>query len=138
MERLEASGGRGDSFAARQITTEQVATSQLVIVAGREHRAAVTRLFPKALPRTHALLDLAQLADQVSDQELSSLPAGPSEHLAAVVELLASKRGRVLPLSPEEATVHDPFRQGPRDFDRMQTQIEDALPRVLRVLDKRA
>lgn len=136
-ERLERAGGSAEDFAARQVTREVLEQAQLVIVASREHRTAVTRLYPKALNRTHALLDLAQLARQVSDDELDALPTDPREHLDATVRLLASKRGLQMQLPPEQADVHDPFRQGPEAFDLMQAQIEDALPAVVRVLDRR-
>lgn len=138
LQRLSARGGVGDGFAARQVTPQIVGENQLVIVASREHRTAVTRLYPKALGRTHTFLDLAQLADQVSDQELAALPSAPAEYLGGLVKLIASKRALVPPLTPEQALVHDPFGQGQADFDQMQTQIEDALPHVVRVLGKRA
>ncbi|WP_420174351.1 hypothetical protein [Luteococcus sp. OSA5] len=130
---LEAQGGVGADFRARQIAKEILAEQQLVIVAAREHRAAVTRMWPKGLARTHTLLDLAQLASLVSDEELPERSDARS-WFDAVVPLLASKRGLQMPLPAEQAEVVDPFRQSAEVFARMQKQIEDVLPSVVRVL----
>lgn len=130
---LEGRGGQGDDFVARQITPEILADQQLVIVVSREHRKAVTRMWPKALSRTHTLVDLAGLASKLADEELPPR-ASAQEWLTAVVPLLASKRGLELPLSAGQASIVDPIGQGPETFAQMQQQIEDALPQILRVL----
>lgn len=129
---LEARGGAGEDFRARQLSKEQLANQQLVIVAARDHRKTVTRLWPKGLARTHALLDLAQLASLIRDDELPQRSDARS-WFEAVVPLIASKRGLQMPMPEDQAEVVDPFRQGPETFQRMQQQIEDALPQVLRV-----
>lgn len=129
---LEARGGSGDGFRARQLTKDLLAEQQMVIVASREHRKAVTRLWPKGLAKTHALLDLAELASLVKDEELPERTDARA-WFEAVVPLIASKRGLQMPMPAEQAEVVDPFRQGPEVFDRMQAQIEGALPQVLRV-----
>ncbi|MEL4506373.1 hypothetical protein AAEX63_15975 [Luteococcus sp. H138] len=130
---LEATGGQADDFVARQLTPVILADQQLVIVASRDHRKDVTRMWPKGLSRTHTLVDLAGLAAKVTDEEL---PPRTSAHewLAAVVPLLASKRGLELPLPAEQAAIVDPIGQGPEVFAQMQQQIEDSLPQLLRVL----
>lgn len=130
---LETCGGRGDDFRARQITKEQLADQQLVIVASREHRKTVTRLWPKGLAKTHTLLDLAQLASLVKEEELPDRTDSRS-WMDEVVPLLASKRGLQMPMPAEQAEVVDPVGQGPEVFNLMQRQIEAALPQVLRVL----
>ena len=133
LSRLGAAGGAGEDFRARAITRELVADAQLVIVATRDHRGAVSRLYPRALSRIHALRDLAQLAEGVADDELPGRTSARA-WLDEVVPLIASKRGLRPPLEPREADVVDPFRQGRDVFDTMSTQVEDALPQVLRVL----
>lgn len=129
---LEERGGIGEDFRARLITKELLADQQLVIVAAREHRKAVTRLWPKGLARTHTLLDLAQLASLVSDEELPERTDARS-WFDSVIPLIASKRGLQMPMPEDQAEVVDPFRQSPEVFAQMQDQIEGALPQVLRV-----
>ncbi|MEL4359208.1 MULTISPECIES: arsenate reductase/protein-tyrosine-phosphatase family protein [unclassified Luteococcus] len=131
---LEGRGGSGADFIARQLSKEILADQQLVIVASREHRKLVTRMWPKGLARTHTLIDLAQLAGKVSNDELPSRELGPRGWLAALGPVLAAKRGLELPRPAAEAEVVDPIGQGPEVFSRMQEQIEAALPPVLRVL----
>jgi len=130
---LETCGGRGDDFRARQITKEQLVDQQLVIVASREHRKTVTRLWPKGLAKTHTLLDLAQLASLVKEEELPDRTDSRS-WMDEVVPLLASKRGLQMAMPAEQAEVVGPVGQGPEVFNLMQRQIEAALPQVLRVL----
>lgn len=133
LSRLGVAGGAGEDFRARAITRELVSDAQLVIVATRDHRGDVSRLYPRALSRIHALRDLAQLAEGVADDELPGRTSARA-WLDEVVSLIASKRGLRPPLEPREADVVDPFRQGRDVFDTMSTQVEDALPQVLRVL----
>ncbi len=133
LSRLTGAGGAGEDFRARAITRELVADSQLIVVATRDHRGAVSRLYPRALARTHTLRDLAHLAAGVGDDELPPR-ASAREWLDQVVPLIASQRGLRPPLEPREADVIDPFRQGREVFDTMSIQVEDALPQVLRVL----
>ena len=133
LSRLGVAGGAGEDFRARAITRELVSDAQLVIVATRDHRGTVSRLYPRALSRIHALRDLAQLAEGVADDELPGRTSARA-WLDEVVPLIASKRGLRPPLEPRDADVVDPFRQGRDVFDTMSTQVEDALPQVLRVL----
>ena len=130
---LEARGGSGRGFRARQLTKKILVDQDLVIVASREHRKAVTRLWPRGLGRPHTLLDLAELAPLVADEELPQR-TDAGAWFASVVPLIASKRGLQMPMPAERAEVVDPFRQGPEVFERMQTQIEEALPALDRVL----
>ncbi|WP_409483685.1 low molecular weight phosphatase family protein [Arsenicicoccus dermatophilus] len=133
LDRLRSAGGEGDDFRARALTVDLVAPAQLVLTATRDHRAAVVRLAPRALARTFTLLDLADLARDLPDEALPAVGAA-RDRLAAVVPLVAARRGRRPPLPPQEADLVDPFRRDAAVLDRMTGQVAGALPQVLRVL----
>lgn len=125
----------GSDFRSRALDKDILAEASLVITAERNHRTLVTRLHPRCLRTTHALRDLAQLAETV---EIPHAPTGvgPTDWFAVVVPLLARQRGIAPPLPAEEADVIDPYRRDEAVFDLMERQIEDALPSVVRVLGK--
>jgi len=132
-ELLRQAGGDPEGFAARSISPELLSDRQLVIVATREHRALVTRLYPKALARTHTLGDLALLAGLIGDDELPER-ADAHSYVAALAPLVAGKRGLQLPPSADMVDIVDPIGQPFEVFQRMSDQIERALPSVLRIL----
>lgn len=121
---------------ARRLTAPLVASADLVLTATRVHRTATTTLHPRSLGYAFTLADFAHLCASVPDEDL---PRGASvgEQLRTAVALIASRRGFVPPLEPEQADLVDPFRQSDQAWERMIGDAEAALVPILRVLSPR-
>ncbi|CAN7343493.1 low molecular weight phosphatase family protein [Knoellia sp. LjRoot47] len=130
--RLVAVGANAEGFAARQITREIVAASDLVIGATREHLSEVVPLHPRALRYSFALHDLGDLLAAVTPEEIAAAPG--HNRVAKVAAAAISKRGIVHPRLPEQSGIVDPFRRDPEVFDQMVTEISSSLPAVVAAL----
>lgn len=120
MARLvESTGASADGFTARQLTPGILAGQDLVVVASREHRAAVVRLAPGLVRRTFTLLELARLLT------VAAPPAGDiTERVRALPALAASARRRV---EPGVDDVVDPIGQSDVVYRRSFEQIAPAV-----------
>jgi protein-tyrosine phosphatase len=105
---LAAYGIDGADFRARELVAEHVADADLVLTATREHRAAAVVLQPRAAARTFTLRELARLAGAVERLEATD----PVERAHELVRVAAGKRGLVLPATPRDDDLADPY-QGP-------------------------
>lgn len=125
-----------EPFTARQLTPDLVAAADLVVTATRDHRAAVSRLSPRALRTAFTLGDLADLAAGVDLDEERSGGERPTtaSGVARVVALAAARRGIVPPKPAAEVDIIDPFRREDAVFARMAEQVLAALPPVVRLL----
>jgi protein-tyrosine phosphatase len=101
-------GVDGSDFRARELVAEHVAGADLVLTATREHRAAAVVLQPRAAARTFTLRELARLAGAVERLEATD----PVERAHELVRVAAGKRGLVLPATPRDDDLADPY-QGP-------------------------
>lgn len=104
---LTRAGGDPSGFLARLMGAEHVRASDLVLTATRTHRAAVSRLDPRAARRTFTIREFGRLAAAV---DASLLPDGdPIPRLRAAIEEAASHRGLVTPEHPDDDDVPDPY-----------------------------
>lgn len=136
--RLVNAGGTATGFVARDLTRELIERADLIITATREHRSKVVQADPKALRRTHALADLAQLCsgrDGLPTVE-SRRNQAPEGWFSVVIPWLAQRRGLLPPLPETESRITDPYGRDDAAFDAMAADIEAALPAVLSVLGR--
>lgn len=130
--RLQGAGADVADFAARLLTAELVAESDLILTATRAHRSEVVRLEPAALRRTYALGDFS---DHLAAAELGDPEPGESRvaHLARVV---SSGRAAVQPRSTEEVDIVDPYGRPDHVYAEMAGQIERAIgPLIVALVD---
>ena len=130
--RLRAAGADADNYAARQVTRDIVAASDLIIAATREHLSQVVPLHPRALRYGFALHDLGDLLAAVTPAEIAAAPG--DNHVAKVAAAAIAKRGVIAPRLPRDSGIVDPYRQPGAVFDQMVAEIATSLPAVVRAL----
>lgn len=117
----------GSHHRAQQLTSDLVAGADLVLAATREHRADVARLEPIASRRTFTLREFARLAANVDAHELDGLARG-AERGQELVRAVAARRGTLVPLTqPSDDDLDDPFRQADSIYDRVGSEIAEAV-----------
>lgn len=72
-----------EPFQARALTPDLVREASLVITATRQHRTLVARMDPRSMKKTHALRDLANLADHIVFPSPAVSTSGPGESVTA-------------------------------------------------------
>lgn len=107
--------------AARQLTRELVAESDLVLTATRAHRAEVLDLDPRALRRTFTALELAGL---VEDAESGSV--------AELVADAAARRSQ----GPVDVDLVDPIGRSEQVHAEVATRIEAAVASIASALQR--
>jgi protein-tyrosine phosphatase len=119
----------GSAFRARELLREHVETSDLVLAASREHRAAAVVLFPRASSRTFTLRELARLCTAVDPASLPEAdgPGGVVERGRALVRAAAACRGLVPPASPRDDDLEDPYRGPEAGFRTTAALVQAAL-----------
>jgi protein-tyrosine phosphatase len=130
---LSERGADPDRFRARRLTDADVAAADLVLTAGREHRARCVELYPRHLLRCFTLRQWHRLAGAVDASALPGAdPVLRAEHLRA--EALAV-RGTIRPLPPSDEGLPDPLRAPAAAFhscaDEL-TAVADRLSHLLR------
>jgi protein-tyrosine phosphatase len=123
---------------ARAITIEQLREASLVLALSREHRRAIVEMLPRGARHTFTLRELERLLTGVSDSDFDAMrdmdPDDVDGRLNELVEVAASRRGRVLPPdSPEDDDVIDPYR---RDDDVYRVSAEQIVSAVDRLLEQ--
>jgi protein-tyrosine phosphatase len=111
------------AFRARELTTEMVESADLVLVASREHRAAVVTMVPRAVTRTFTLREFGRLAAGV---DVGALPFDVVARGLALVSAVAGRRGLV-PAGPEGDDLADPYGAPARAFEHCAADIVDVL-----------
>ncbi|GGF43792.1 protein-tyrosine-phosphatase [Marmoricola endophyticus] len=114
---LEAAGGTGDGFVARQLNDPMIRDADLVLTATTDVRARVLEDVPGALRRTFTILDFAALVDSAP----RLLPAS---------DLVRDASDRRSTLRDVEHDVPDPINQGPEIF----AMVSDQLLRATRTI----
>jgi protein-tyrosine phosphatase len=121
-------GGDPDGHIARQITTDLVDDADLILVAAREHRAAVAQLVPRASRKTFTLREFARLAE---NEDTWATPLGDeSSNLASLpsfVAELAARRGSVRPEDPSDDDVIDPYRRDDAVYRQSRDEMAPAI-----------
>ncbi|HEV7171271.1 low molecular weight phosphatase family protein [Pedococcus sp.] len=137
---LESNGYSAEGFVARQLHAELVAEADLVLTATRAHRGKVAALHPKALQYVFSFREFADLVvplgDGLPDAGAAMGTGEAADHLRTVVMAAKAQRGTRAPLRDDDADIVDPYRQPQVVFDRMATQIMEALPIVARALGR--
>lgn len=105
VEALAEIGVHEGAFRARELTSDLVRSSGLLLTATREHRVAVLTHDPTALRRTFTLREFARLVEVVDG--VPGRPGHVGRSPAALVSVAADARGRVR-LAPAEDDVADP------------------------------
>ena len=123
LARLGVDDVSSSAFRARELTAEMVETADLVLVASREHRAAVVTLVPRAATRTFTLREFGRLSRGV---DAAGLPAGVAERGRALVSAAAGRRG-LSPPGPEGDDLADPYGAPARAFEHCAADIVDLL-----------
>ena len=118
---LAPHGLSADGFAARQLTTELMRTSDLVLTATRSVRSRVLEEEPTAMRRTFTVLELAALVDTV----------GPGESPADLVARAATERSRAV---LDDYDIPDPIGRGPAVHARAAELMDGAVERIAKGL----
>lgn len=143
---LEARGGSGQGFAARQVGADLLRQSDLVLVMTREHRRAVVTLAPAALRKTFTLPELARIARAHATRTDGSHTDGSHTNgshtdgkgpAAALRELAAAApalRGPTAPPNPSDDDVADPHRRPLEEYEQAAGRIGDAVDEIVGAL----
>lgn len=106
---LRTLGGDPTDFRSKQLTTRDIETADLILTAGREHRAFVLEQEPRALRRTYTILEFAHLIELL---DLKPHPAGDPRQVVATA---FAHRGDVTLASYD---IEDPYgRPGSKQHD---------------------
>ena len=139
-EVLAERGADPHGHVARGLDAETVASADLVLAASRAHRSEVVRRLPRASRRVFALPEFARLLE---DAERSGTLAGAPAELGAVetlrfaVDAAADRRGFAPPPDdPAADDVVDPYRRSRSVHEQAAVQLDDALGRIVGVLER--
>ena len=131
---LVAYGADPAGFRARDLTSDLIAESDLVLTATRAHRGTVASMYPKALRRVFTFRDFADLVAGVDGVSARVTDRDPRVWIQQVTEHAAASRGLSPPLEPAQADIVDPFRREDKVFTTMAQQIVGSMPAVVRAL----
>ncbi|MCU1639279.1 MAG: low molecular weight phosphatase family protein [Microbacteriaceae bacterium] len=127
-------GGEPTVHRAQQLTPELIASADLVLTAGREHRSEVVSLHPRASRYTYTLNQLARLIANSPVEPVETSPSAEHssrdhlERLRAYVQQVAKTRGFTPPpANPNDDDIVDPYRQSQDIWDRSGRAIDDAV-----------
>lgn len=131
--RLRARGLDATAFGSRRVSADDVRGADLVLTATKAHRGEVVQLHPGALRRVFTFRELGLLAAELPE---ASLPATQhaGQWVREVTSTLAALRGQV---PSTDIDIVDPYRRDDVVYDRMEQQVTDVLPWVLRALTGR-
>lgn len=118
-------------FVARQLQPEMIQDADLILGATPDHRVAVLRLVPSALPKTFALREFARLAGSVDPAEL---PLEPVERAHALVERARVRRGAVRAAKPEDDSIIDPIGRNPKVHRQAAMHIAEAVQQITSII----
>ena len=108
-------------FRSHPVDNYLVDSADLVLVATREHRAAVLEINPQALRRTFTLLEFASLAELVDAEDLDEL-----------VKRAALIRSQ----GPAQVDIGDPYRRAPEVHRATAEQILVAVESISTILNR--
>jgi protein-tyrosine phosphatase len=128
-------GGDADTFAARQLTTEHIEYSDLILTATGEQSKFVHGMRADADDRTFVLGELGRLLTHVDETALPPYaPDGDAVYArgSALVEAAAKVRGGRPPRPADD--LDDPWGRADRYFARIADEIESTVQPLARVL----
>lgn len=129
--------GRGitsESFAARQISEQILAETDVVLPLEVAHRKVVLSYSPRHLKRAFTLKEFARLLDAADAREpwaerLAGL-ATAQDRWAALPSHLARERG-LSRVKDGADDIADPYRRPQEVFDRMAIEVDAAIERIV-------
>lgn len=121
---LAAAGVKDDDFAARQLEPGMVRDSDLILTATRYHRRETVRVGRSGMNKTFALVDFADLVQDVTDDEIRAAEGGSA--VAKLVRAAELRRPHVH-ARVDGADIPDPFRLADSAFDEMQVRSDPAI-----------
>jgi protein-tyrosine phosphatase len=131
-------GGDPAPHRARDLVETQIEEADLVIGMAREHRSAIVRLVPRAVPRTFTLIELARLLEVAATTSTEAAPTRREEvpgFLRHVVAEAAASRGLTALLEdPAVDDVVDPYHRSQETYDASAEQIRSAGASIQRSL----
>ncbi|GAA1135771.1 low molecular weight phosphatase family protein [Microbacterium natoriense] len=123
---------------ARWVTEPIVAGADLVLAMSREHRTASVELAPSALRRAFTVREFAALSTALDDDAIrrtaDAAGTAPRARLAAVLALVAGRRGQMPPARTQDDDVIDPYRRDRAVYEESASQLIPAVDEVARVL----
>ena len=132
---VRSRGGDADAFAARQLTTEHIEYSDLILTATGEQSKFVHGLRADAAGRTFVLGEFGRLLPAVDEPALPPFAPDPDAVYArgvALVEAAAEVRGDRSPRPADD--LDDPWGRADRYFGRIADEIEKTVQPLARVL----
>ncbi|MBI1758751.1 MAG: DUF4012 domain-containing protein [Actinobacteria bacterium] len=103
----EVFGASAEGFTGRALDVGQLLTADLVLTAGREHRAEAVRRCPAVHPRVFTIREFGRLVAAIPAAELPAT-TDPVERARLLVEAARSRRGTARATDPAEDDVIDP------------------------------
>jgi protein-tyrosine phosphatase len=129
-------GGTPEGFSARQLTSNILRESDLVLTMASKHRGEVLQLDASLLKRTFTIREFARMLSHLELRE--GLPvrgaanAGGVDGWRSLPARAASVRHLALAAEPADNDVVDPYRRGQDVYDEMEDQLAPAILAVLR------
>ena len=136
---LGAPKARIERHRARFLTKDVLGSADLGLALSREHRRQIVEMDPTFMRKTFTVRELARLLDDISNEELLGAAASaadtsaPNSRFSAMLRVVASRRGTVIPPAAEDDDVIDPYRRSPRTYELSAAQLTAALPAVERL-----
>lgn len=132
MERLlNGLGLEPSGFRARELSTDQILSADLVLTMTRTHRGDVVEIYPRAIKYTFTLKEFARLLGNL-DLESRRLPADPAARLRELIPLALAERRQVPDARLDE--VVDPYRREPNVYAESFRDIATAVDSIARAV----
>jgi protein-tyrosine phosphatase len=135
VETLSVLAERGidaGGFVTTRLDEAALADVDVLIGAGRPHRAAAVTLRAALLNRAFTLYELARICATIDPAELTATT--PAERLLELVQLAASHRVRTMPADPSLDDLDDPIGKPYAEFVRCVDAVDGALDAVVPLL----
>ncbi|GAA3455359.1 low molecular weight phosphatase family protein [Dactylosporangium matsuzakiense] len=130
---LTERGADPEGFRSRRLTDADVAHADLVLTAGREHRARCVELSPVHLLRCFTVRQWHRLAGHV---DTAALPAGAdaARRAESLLAEAVAVRGTVRPLAPAAESLPDPLRAPAEAFHSCAEELAAVADRLRALL----
>jgi protein-tyrosine phosphatase len=116
-----------EKYRSRQLDVMMLSHADLILTAGREHRAVAMRLLPAAIGRTFTILQFARLAAAVGPIT-SEDPGELGRQLLAEAK---SARSTLQPVSPDQDDLSDPIGGPLEGFQVCAATVAEAIKTML-------
>ena len=123
-------GAEPTLHAAQQLTTDRIASADLVLTATREHRGEVVALHPRANLYAYTL---NQFARMVADPPVVE-PLETRTVKGFLSEISATKGLALPPFDPNDDDIEDPYRRSAAGYDHVGGVIDKAVTTITTAL----